>query len=451
MVRPQQPVWSEGTFLSPQHLQAQDRFHETLLHARVEAIAPARWGVAALEIDPAALAAGQLRVQRFEGIFPDGLPVAFDEGQAEAPAPRALGERFPVAAASLEVFLAVAREREGIAAYAAEPGAAAPARYGVASRPVQDATRPGATAVVAFARPRTALLLGAEPREDHEAIKIAEVVRTGAGQLALAEGYVPPLLRLAGAPRLLAALRELLTRLHAKHRELAAGRPAGEPSGPDVARLLQLAILGGALPELSHLVHALDGDPRGAYLGLARLAGQLAAFAPDADVAGLPGYAHGDLRDTFEPLLARIGGYLGGLARERYLRVPLERQGNLWLARPDDDLLARLGQLYLSVQSELPEVQVAEQLPRLCKIAAASDVQALVRAAAPGLPLQVALRPPPELPVSPGVVYFRLGQGERLWKGVLADRSIAVYAPPPFDPGRTRIELLALQGGGGPP
>jgi len=78
MKGPRRPVWSEGMLLSPQHLQSLDRHHEALVAARVGAVSPDDWGVLSLEIDGSALAAGQVRVVRFAGVLPDGLPVGFD-------------------------------------------------------------------------------------------------------------------------------------------------------------------------------------------------------------------------------------------------------------------------------------------------------------------------------------------------------------------------------------
>ncbi len=445
MRSPQRLVWSEGMLLSPQHLQALDRFHEALLAARVGALAAADWGVLSLELDQAALAAGQLRLLRFAGILSDGLPLLVD-GVEGAPPPREVGASFPAAARQLDVFLGVPREREGVPTYA-EEGAAS--RFLSTTRPVQDAGAPGAAIPVRFARPNTALLLGDEPREDHEAIKIAEVVRTAGGQLALADDYIPPCLRLSASPRLLAGLRELLARAIAKQRALGETRRhregAGEMTGPDVASLLQLLVLDAHIPVLSHLAEAGDASPRECYLSLVQLAGQLCAFRGE-DPSTFPKLQHGDLRGTFEPLLALLSDLFAGLAGQQYVTVPLEqRAGGIYLARIQDERLLR-GQLFLTVKSEHPDALVAEQLPRLCKIAAASDIQGLVQAAAPGLPIQVVHRPPPQLPVRPGTHYFVLVPGDRYWQGIVAARNLALYLPPPFDPARTKLELLAIGG-----
>ena len=450
MKAPQRPVWSEGMFMSPQHMQALDRYHEALVAARIGAIAPHDWGVVAFEVDAAALGAGQLRVQRFAGILPDGTPLAFDETDKDLPPPRPVAEHFPAAARSLEVYLGLAREREGVSSYAEEGNVSARSRYTLASRPVQDAAAPaGAVVPVAFGRPNTVILFGDESREDHETLKVAEIERNQAGQLALSERYIPPCLRIGVSPFLVSSLREVVTRVIAKQRELSRGRrqregAAGEVSGADVTRLLQLLALNGSTPVLAHLAEAVHASPREAYLALSQLAGLLSTFAADADPTTLPKFAHADLRSTFEPLFERLAALLGGMALAQYTVVPLEqRPGGLYLARIQDDRVLQ-AQLFLSVKSQIPEPQVTEQLPKLCKIASTAEIQGLVQAAAPGLRLQVVHRPPPQLPALEGTLYFSLTTGDRFWQGILANKNIAIYLPPPFDPTRTKIELLAV-------
>lgn len=114
---PQRVVWSEGMFMNPQHLQQADLYHENLLAARLGAMTPYDWGVVEMEVDEKALSAGQFQLLRFFGILPDGLPVRFERGQPEEPQGRPIEEHFGAAKKSLEVYLGVARERDGVASY----------------------------------------------------------------------------------------------------------------------------------------------------------------------------------------------------------------------------------------------------------------------------------------------------------------------------------------------
>src|SRR6478672_7075175 len=65
-------VWTRGTFLSPQHLQHQDRFLADLLQFRLDSLAFRPWGFRVLEISQPSLAAATFGITRAEGIFPDG-------------------------------------------------------------------------------------------------------------------------------------------------------------------------------------------------------------------------------------------------------------------------------------------------------------------------------------------------------------------------------------------
>jgi type VI secretion system protein ImpJ len=447
MKTPQRLVWSEGMFMSPQHLQSLERFQESILSSRLGALAPLDWGVTAVEIDAAALGAGQVRLQRFAGILPQGTPLSFEENDPEAPPPRQAAPLFPAAARALDVHLCVPRERDGVSPFAED--AAARTRYLVSTRPVQDATGPaGATVPVAFARLNATLLLGDEPRDDYESLKIAEIVRGPAGQLAVSDTYVPPCLRIGAAPWVVSGMRQMLARAIGKQRELAEGRRLREPLGDqvasDLARLMQLLVLNAGIPMLAHHAEVADGSAREVYLALSQLAGQLSTFAADSDPASLPKFAYTDLRSTFEPLFARLGTLLGEMAAVQYTAVPLEqRPGGLHLARIQDDRILR-SQLFLAVKSELSDQQVAEQVPRLCKIASTSEIQGLMQAAAPGLSLKVVHRPPPQIPLRAGTQYFALAPDDRHWQSILANKNIALYLPPPFDPVRTKVELFAI-------
>ncbi len=449
MKSPLRVVWSEGMLLGPQHLQLQDRFHEASTDARVSTLSPGAWGVAEAAFDTAALAAGQLRLVRFTGVMPDGLVVAFEEGDAGAPPARAIAELFPAAAKSLEVTLAVPRAREGVPTFGETAGPTG-SRFLVSTVNATDGSAEGEPVVVPVARPNAVLLVGNEARPDHETLRLGEIVRSPSGQLALDPAALPPLLRIAASPDLMRRVREVLARAIAKQRELVETHrhrdlASGEIAGPDLARLLQLLALNRHIPVLANVAEQGDLSAQAAYLALASLAGELDTFFPDGDPTQYPRFAHDQPRAAFDPVLARLATLLGGLASAQFVQIALEqRPGGIHVARLADDRVLKGGQLFLLVKAELPEAQTAEQVPRLCKIASVSDIQALLGAAAPGLQVQLVHRPPPQLPIRPGALYFSIAKGERYWERIASTRALAVYLPPPVDPARPRLELLAI-------
>jgi type VI secretion system protein ImpJ len=459
MKPPQRVVWSEGLLVSPQHFQQQDLYHERMLDERIAALSPYRWGVVSAELDAGALGTDQLRVTKFVGILPDGVFVACEAGDPESPPARPIGAHFPPTQAALGIFLGLAKERDGIPSIANEgvdegrtgPATtkAARARFRAASRAVADLNGNASDLDMAFALRNTAVLFGDEAREDYDAIKIAEVVRDSAGALIVNEAYIPPALRIDVSPFLMAGVRRLLSLMVSKQRLLAGDRrqrdgASIEFNSGDVTRFLQLSTINTAIPLLSYAASNGEIPPIQLFLLLIQVAGQLATFSTDVDPSKLPIFAHTDLRTTFEELIAHVTSLLRTTVREQYLTVPLEVAQGIHVGKLDDERLLNAPQYVLAVRSGLPEEQLSQRLPGLCKIASKSQLPQILRAASPGVPIQVTHRPPSEVAVRAGVTYFTLSLQNDHWKQIITEKTIAIYLPPPFDPTQVKVELLAI-------
>jgi type VI secretion system protein ImpJ len=112
-MRQLQPViWSKGVALSPQHLQAQDRFFEETLHFQLEALAFRSWGFTELQLDDTALSDGVFSISRGAGIFPDGLLVDMPASDP-LPSSRMLDDCFQNGRSRCTFYLAVPQSREG--------------------------------------------------------------------------------------------------------------------------------------------------------------------------------------------------------------------------------------------------------------------------------------------------------------------------------------------------
>src|SRR5262249_36951061 len=102
MKAPQRVVWTEGLFLTPQHFQQQDAYHEQLLALRLGAVTSLTWGLLSLEVDDAALASGQFQLNRVAGVLADGLPLVFERGEGQGIAARPIEPHFPATRKTLE-------------------------------------------------------------------------------------------------------------------------------------------------------------------------------------------------------------------------------------------------------------------------------------------------------------------------------------------------------------
>jgi len=457
MKPPQRVVWSEGMLVSPQHMQQQDLYHERLLDERVAALAPYRWGVVTTEIDAGGLGTDQLRLTKFVGILPDGTYVAFESGDPECPPMRPVGAHFPPTRPFCEVFLALPKEREGVPSIVPEEGTkstistkAARARYRSESRQISDLTGTAADLQLSFAHRNTVVLFGDESREDFDAVKVAEIVRDGRGAMIVNETYIPPTMRIDSAPFLMGGVRRLLALMVTKQRQLAGDRrqrdgASIEFNAGDITRFLQLGTINSAIPMLTYATTNGEITPNQLYLLLVQVAGQLCTFSSDVDPSKLPTYQYTDLRATFEELFARVTFLLQDSVRVAYLVVPMEIVDSVHLGKLDDDRLLSAPQYVLAVRSEAKDGELEKRLPGLAKISSRAQLPLVIRSAAtPGVPITLTHRPPAEIPIRSGVTYFNLNLQNDYWRAIQQDRLISIYLPPPFDPERVKLELLAI-------
>src|SRR6185295_9930666 len=102
-----QPViWSKGTFLTPQHLQAQDRFIENQLHFQIDALNFRPWGFSRLSIDQKALATGDFALVSASGILPDGLTFDIPDSDS-SPEVKPIAPYFDNKETSRDVYLTI--------------------------------------------------------------------------------------------------------------------------------------------------------------------------------------------------------------------------------------------------------------------------------------------------------------------------------------------------------
>lgn len=448
MKTPQPVVWSEGLLLTPQHLQQQTQYHEGVLLSRLDALEPLNWGVLELEIDPRELLGGQVRLNRFSGVLPDGLVLDLEPGHSELPPSRPVEGHFSAGQATLEIFLATPHENPNGDNYT--KAGENPLRFNLETRPVRDMAGGGLDVDVTFGRHNLLILFGDEPREDLVSLKVAELVRDDAGSLLVSEPYIPPCLRISSSPFIVAGLKRIYGLMTNRYKSLAdARRQTGlstiEFTAIDVTRYLLLNTIGGFIPIVKHLVDQPDISPRNAFLLLSQFGGQLATFSVDVDPSQIASFIYTDLRSTYETLFARLVYMLQATVKEHCITLSLTaRDDGMHVGQFQEGDMVRCTAFFIAVRSDIPEQQVATQLPRLSKIASWADVNHILDAATPGAAVEVAYRPPPEVAMKAGLVYFAISTENTYWRNIIKNRNIAVYLPLMFNPKKTQVQLLGI-------
>ena len=452
-MQPRKPLWIDGLFLEPHHLQRQDRYHERLLARRLGAVLPNDWGVIDLEIDVRALQAGEVRISKLEAILPDGTPLLVDESAGDTLPPRRF-EGFGAFGTSgganvhrpLDVYVALAQESDQVANVDLVNDPATTARYLRSQSTVADVNSGTDERTIDWARHNLRILFGEERRERFDVLRVAQLTRATSGAVTLREQFVPPVLRIGASAFLTNGFRRVLRSAIAKQQGLASSRRQRsatviEFQAGDAAKFWLLHTLNGMLAELAEVVDKPGTSAREAYGVLAQLIGQLCTFDVEGDPMEIPRFNYLDLGDVFEPMFVQAVDLLERVIAERYVQIPLATREGVLVGELNDPKIFQHA-FYLAVTGSYSESQVREHVPKLTKISSLAQIGVLLHSHVNGARLAVENRPPGALPIKPGVTFFRLETAGDFWTQMVATGTIAIHAP--FDPKALQVALYAV-------
>jgi type VI secretion system protein ImpJ len=451
MTRLQPVIWSKGTFLTPQHLQIQDRFIENTLRFQLEALNFRPWGFQSLRIDHAALANGVFSISSAAGIFSDGL--LFDIPNSDpGPPPKPLAECFEVDEDSIDVYLAIPHLRErGLNVSATQIGA--DTRYRAEVALLRDENSGQSEKPVQIARKNFRLLAQGEAREGVTSMRVANVRRTPAGILQADPYFVPPLIEYSASDCLVSMLRRLVEILSAKSSQLAGSRRQKNQSladftASDIANFWLLHTINSSFPALNHFFVARRSHPERLFNAMLELAGALTTFSADIHPRDLPRYDHDGLSFCFADLDEKLRILLETVVPSNFVSLPLKlKQQSVYETSISDDKYLKNTKMYLAISAQMNEADLIVKTPQLVKVCSASHIEHLVRHALPGVVLTHVSAPPASIPVKLNYQYFSLSQGGVAWEAIGRARNFAAYVPGDFpDPQLELIILLANAG-----
>lgn len=439
-------VWTKGTFLSPQHLQLQDRFLEDSLNFKLQSLKFCPWGFSELVIDQELLAEGHLALSRARGIFPDGL--LFDIPNSDQPPPsRALPEMFDQDVKTLNIYLTIPDYRQrGINISA--PERATGSRYLSDVVAVRDENTGMGEKSIQVARKNLRLLAENETREGCSSICIANIERTEANIFRLTPRFVQPLLEISASDYLQALISGLIEVLSAKSTQLSMSRRQKNQSladftSFDIANFWLLYTVNSYIPVLSHLFHGLHSHPEELFSTLTGLAGSLTTFSSKVRPRDLPVYDHNALGHVFADLDEKLRLLLETVVPSNLVSLPLKPVTNFTYATAiEHDKYFVNTRMYLAVRAEVSEETIIQRVPQLVKVCSATHIEHLITRALPGIQLNHLSSPPSAIPVKLKYQYFSLNQSGAAWEAVTRARNLAAYVPGDFP--NPEMELLIL-------
>ena len=441
-----QPViWSKGTFLTPQHMQVQDRFIEDTLNFRLQALKFCPWGFSEIALNHELLVEGQFAVAKAVGIFADGL--LFNIPDSDPPPPsKALAELFEPQVKDQTLYLAIPDYRQrGVNVSNSLDGNA---RYIAEIATFRDENTGASDKQLQIARKNLRLLAENEHREGYSVLPIANVERTDAGTFRANPRFIPPLINVRGSEYLVGLLRGIIEILSARSSQLAGLRKQKNQSladftASDIANFWLLYTINAHYPIFSHLFESQTSHPEELYSAMVALAGSLTTFSPKLRPRDLPLYEHDSLGAIFTALDEKLREMLETVVPTNLVSLPLKLvKTSIYATAIDDEKYLRNTRMYLAVSAEASEDTVIRDVPRLVKVCSATHIEHLIKQALPGIKLQHLPSPPGALSVKLKYQYFSLNQSGAAWEAITRARNLAAYVPDDFP--NPKLELLIL-------
>ena len=436
-------VWSEGLFLRPQHFQQQDRYFERYVEGRCRALVPHSWGFTELEIERDLLAIGKFALRRAAGVFPDGTPFRMPD---DAPLPVAVdvGPDHRDAIVHLAIPLRSPGGREVARAAAVE----ALMRHDVCEIEAHDvtstATEPALLEVGAI---RTRLLMEPQRTAAYACLPIARIVEARADrQVILDEAFIPTVLDVRAAERLLMFMTELLALLHQRGDALRGSvLTTGRGSSTELAEYLMLQVINRLEPVLAHYVDGAALHPEALFRFCVSAAGELATFSTvEKRPPAFERYRHEHLQASFAPLMTVLRTLFAAVFEPAAVALAIEAQPyGRYVASVHDSTLYSSSAFVLAARADVPADELRQRFATQLRLGPLDRLGELVSLQLPGVPVRAIPVAPRELPYHAGFVYFELDRAHALWKTMASSGGIGMQVAGEF-PGLA-LELWAIR------
>jgi len=448
-MRQLQPViWSKGTFLSPQHLQAQERFVEDSARFYMDSLNSRSWGFSEIQIDTKALSEGRLAITLASGIFPDALPLDIPASEFPPPA-RVLDECFQGGRQSCIFYLAVPEYLQGGMNVAVDRGRVS-TRFVAQMQMVRDENTGSGEKPVQVARKNLQILAEGENREGSVVLGFTRILRSETGMYQIDPSYIPPLIDIHAHPTLKRILSNMVELLVARSGQLSGGRRQKNQSladftASDVANFWLLYTINSHLPVLRHFLESSNVLPEPLFNEMSDLAGALTAFSVKIAPKDLPAYNHEQLGACFGELDRQIRIMLETVIPSNFVSLPLKLvRDTIYATSIDKDAYFENSRFYLAIAADIRDPDLIDRSQKLLKACSATQLETLIRNALPGLRLTHVPTPPRSIQIKLRYQCFSVEQGGPVWESVLRARNFAVYCPSEIlNPQMELIILLA--------
>ncbi|MCG7496201.1 type VI secretion system baseplate subunit TssK [Vibrio sp. Of7-15] len=434
-------VWSEGMFLSPQHFQQQERYLETFTKSYCGLMNPARFGLAALELDSSLTRIGKVGIKSASGLFPDGTPFEVHNG---------LALEIPEGTIDKLVYLALPIYRTGVVDVGDEQDKNR--RHHRIDHNVFDTSRDHSEALqLELAEPNIVLKLEGDDLQDYTVIPIAHVTEHKSdGEIELNRAFIPVPLYFTVSDYLKDNVNDIYAQMQYRARTISQRLQVESGSKSHQALLrdyLWLQALGRWLPNVKYWLDTSTISPQEIYQTCLQMVGEMQGLEGKMPQE-YQGWEHNRLYSLFSSLFSDIRIMLREVQLDSVSTLvwdsSLFEKRRLLRTIVQDRGLFNAGRFLLVVSSPLGAVQLGEQFPQASKLAGNSAIAELVRNALSGVPMRALPVPPSELKARSDAAYFELDTQSPLWRELIQkDEPIALHVDSRI--GEVDIEFFVIR------
>jgi type VI secretion system protein ImpJ len=370
-------LWSEGMFLNPQHFQQQDRYLERYIDGRCAALGAYAWGLHELDVDQQLLKLGKISILRARGVFPDGTPFNFPDGDDAPPV-----IELPAGIHNTVVFLGVPVRRPGAVDVLPKDSTQGLARYYSSEIQARDvAIEGGDSQPINVSKLRLRLLLETDDLSGYACIGLMRIAETRDDHdIVLDEHYLPTCLDCRVVQKISGFVIELVSLL--RHRgESIAGRLADTRRGgtAEIADYMLLQLVNRLEPFTNHLSNVKGLHPALLFSECLKMAGELSTFvAKNKRPPVFPNYLHDNLQQTFAPLMAVLREYLSMVYEQSAISLQLiEKNYGIRVSQINDRSLLSTAVFVLAVRADVQDEIIRTRLPAQIKIGSVERIRLL--------------------------------------------------------------------------
>ncbi len=431
-------IWSEGTFVTPQHFQQQERYFEDQLEQHLQAYFPYRCGVLDLKIDQKSLSESSFAIGDCFVVFPDGTvfktPQVLQKQNISLPKAKTI----PADTSRQIIYLAIPRQSNAseVSSHFSEQSMARYIRGEVKLLDYNDDNASNFEEIgVAYLNCR--LLLESEERSGYSCIELAQIEYVKNDIVTLNKKFIPPGLNCHSSPLLKDFLKETFN-LFTTQAQAVEGFLRDDEYGRN---FLLLQLLKRYQASFRYCIEMPVVSPDSFYHLLIRAINELSIYYPDITQHHYKQYEyqHHDLEKTFPPLMELLRRYLAMSIDVDVSKIPLnspESGLNLTHMGEQSDInlrdLLTSAKFYLAVKSSAGADTIKSNFAKQVKIGSSSKIRRMVALLVPGVKIKLCSHIPPRLPFDESFVYFEFDQDGEDWIELQQSNGIGIYADDPF-------------------